>query len=168
MGGRLAAAAPIGVSLLAHGVLVAAAAWVGGPATPAARPDLPAPASPETATRLVLLAPPEPAEDPVTVISLDDPDPLRRPYLDRLRARIWRRWEAPRLAPGKEPRGELTVEFTLAPGGKLEGAAVTEGSGTAALDEAALAAVRAAVPFPPVPEQVAAGRLRVRARFLYE
>jgi len=164
------AAAPLAASLFAHGALLAAGLGLLASA-PAPAPRPASLAREATAARLVLLPAAEGeggASGPGTVVSLDDPDPARRPYLQELKARIWERWEAPRLARGESGRGALALEFTLSPGGALTAAGVTEGSGSTALDRAALEAVRSAAPFPPVPERLAAGPLRVRARFVYE
>ncbi|MGV3650089.1 MAG: TonB family protein [Devosia sp.] len=47
--------------------------------------------------------------------------------------------------------GEVMVRFTVAANGSLSGASIARSSGNGALDQAALALVRRAAPFPPIP-----------------
>ena len=60
----------------------------------------------------------------------------------------------PSKAKGED--GEALVSFTVGAGGKVMKVALARSSGNDALDNAALAAVDRAAPFPPIPE--AAGR----------
>jgi protein TonB len=48
--------------------------------------------------------------------------------------------------------GDVTVAFTVTASGALGGLGIARSSGSAALDQAARAAVRRAAPFPPIPE----------------
>lgn len=177
MGGRLTRGAPLAASLLGHVALLAAFAATGLFTPPAARPP-PAPVSvsraPDAAAppgfRLVLRAPAteEPAAPEDTVVSLDSADPRYRPYLAVVRRRIWERWHTPLVPAGRPIRGTLVVEFTLTRSGRLAAADVSEPSGVAALDRAALEAVARSVPFAPLPDTIAGAELRVRARFTYD
>ena len=71
-------------------------------------------------------------------------------YYDALRLRIERRGteDFPQLQ-GRKLYGELTMEMTVDAAGRVVEARVLESSGTRALDERALAIVRAAAPFGP-------------------
>lgn len=53
-------------------------------------------------------------------------------------------------------RGEVLVSFTVSSSGSVSGLRIARGSGSAQLDQAALATVNRAAPFPPIPQ--AAGR----------
>jgi protein TonB len=177
----LAAAAPLAVSLAAHAAVIAAVAAGAaltartvsprpGPAPVAVTRAADAPAPPLTLDIAAASpgGPPAPPASEPSPVALDTQDPLYRPYLSGVRARIWRRWEAPRLPAGRSARGSLGVEFALARSGALETVRVTSSSGEPALDTAALEAVGRAAPFPPVPAAIAGESLRVRARFVYE
>ncbi len=49
-------------------------------------------------------------------------------------------------------KSDVTVSFTVTASGGLGGVSVARSSGSAALDQAAIAAVRRAAPFPPIPD----------------
>lgn len=66
----------------------------------------------------------------------------------KVRSRINRKVVQPKDGNG----GTVKVRITLAPNGSLLGAAVAQSSGQAALDAAALKAVKAAAPFPKAPK----------------
>lgn len=59
-------------------------------------------------------------------------------------------------APKGGDRGEVHVAFVVSRGGQVSNIAIVRSSGSSRLDEAALATVKRAAPFPPIPE--AAGR----------
>jgi len=63
---------------------------------------------------------------------------------------------AARAPKTRDTRGEATVRFVVGAEGNLLKVALLRSSGNAAIDEASLAAVKRAAPFPPIPE--AAGR----------
>lgn len=64
--------------------------------------------------------------------------------------------------------GTVGVALALGPDGALLAASVAQPSGNAALDLAAVAAVRAAVPFPTAPTGLMAGRYEFRLRVRFE
>lgn len=66
-------------------------------------------------------------------------------YAANVRAAIGR--HRPRVGGG----GSATVAFSIGPGGGLQGARIVRSSGRQAADQAAIATVRAAAPFPPPP-----------------
>jgi periplasmic protein TonB len=66
-------------------------------------------------------------------------------YAANVRAAIGR--HRPRVGGG----GSATVAFSIGPGGGLQGVRVVRSSGKQAADQAAIATVRAAAPFPPPP-----------------
>ena len=131
--------------------------------------DLPVPAGRRPR---VEIGGPEPglpeAESGVAAVALDTADPRYRPYLSRVKQRIWDRWSAPGLPAGAAAQGVLVVEFTLTRSGRLGASEVRESSGNPALDRAALDAVARAVPFTPLPASIVGASMRVRARFVYD
>lgn len=52
---------------------------------------------------------------------------------------------------GSRDEGRVRVAMVILPGGQLSGVSVAQSSGSASLDQAAIAAVRRAAPFPPAP-----------------
>jgi protein TonB len=73
------------------------------------------------------------------------------------RAQVWAKLARHRPRLGKP--GSTTVVFAIGPGGALRSARVGRSSGNAALDQRALAAVRAAAPFPAPPGGMSASAL---------
>lgn len=82
--------------------------------------------------------------------------PLRLPedLLREIRARIERAKRYPLWARRRAIQGTATVAFRILEGGKVDGLRVVKSSGSALLDQAALEAVRRAVPFPRVPGEI--------------
>jgi protein TonB len=89
-----------------------------------------------------------PAAAPVAAPVRDD---ALRDYGNRVWALVFRHKPAHTLA-----RGTTRVTFSLSEQGDLLGLAVSQSSGLATLDQAALNAVRAASPFPPPPAGITA------------
>ena len=75
-------------------------------------------------------------------------------YPGLVQARVTRAARYPSRAKGAA--GETRVRFTVAANGQVSGIGVASSSGNAVIDEAAVAAVVKAAPFPPIPED--AGR----------
>jgi protein TonB len=73
------------------------------------------------------------------------------------RAQVWAKLARHRPRLGKA--GSTTVVFTVGPSGALRSASVGRSSGNSALDQRALAAVRAAAPFPAPPGGLSASAL---------
>jgi protein TonB len=84
-----------------------------------------------------------------------------RGYLARIRSAIERSW---RLESG-ESEGDLTVLFSVSRDGGLSGVGLIRSSGSSALDASALAAIKRAGPFPPMPPGMDLARLNVKANF---
>jgi protein TonB len=114
-----------------------------------AREGPPAPASVPPAQASV--APPPPAlPAPVAAVPRASPGVLEA-YYAQVRARIEAEKRYPRWARKARLEGRVTVDFRLGPDGALKGASVRESSGHEVLDQAALAAVERAAPYPPLP-----------------
>jgi protein TonB len=75
-------------------------------------------------------------------------------YPAQVQARLRRALRMPKNAKGAQ--GEVHVSFVVAQKGKASQIAVVRSSGSKALDDAAIATVKRAAPFPPIPE--ASGR----------
>jgi len=73
--------------------------------------------------------------------------------------------EYPKMAKMRHQEGVVTVQVTIDAGGAVSAAAVEKSSGIESLDNAALAAVNAAAPFPAPPEAgtVVHGNIRFAA-----
>ena len=63
--------------------------------------------------------------------------------------------------------GTVLISFTVAHSGELLSRAVKKSSGSKLLDDAAMAALDRAAPFPPMPENVAQGPLEVQVPFKF-
>ncbi len=101
-------------------------------------------------------------------IALDTPDPKYRDYFNRVRERIRSKWVYPRQAGERSIEGNGQIDFDIAKDGRIEYVDLRRSTGTGILDDAALVAVKLAQPFPPVPDSVSAGPLRVSGAFCYQ
>jgi len=82
-------------------------------------------------------------------VPLDTPDPNYREYMQRVRQRIYAKWDYPREARDRELAGRLVIEFHIV------------------LDSSALNAVKMAERYPPLPEAMQRDVLPVVAIFSY-
>lgn len=134
------------------------------PAMPSAAQDtsvaplMPAPAAPVT-SRLppppASLSPPTtPAPQPHQVSTFEDGLPLVTAYRTALTRRLAEARAYPEAGRAEELRGSGTVVFRIARDGTLIDAHMEKSTGRAVLDEAALAQVRRAAPFPPIPPEL--------------
>jgi periplasmic protein TonB len=85
----------------------------------------------------------------------------RRAYLGTLSKSI----ERAKVNPRSRNAGTVMVRFTVGPDGNLISRTVEKSSGSQVLDEAAMAALDRAAPFPPMPQNVAQGPLEVSVPF---
>ena len=93
-------------------------------------------------------------------LSSGSPGPVQdeHQYWALVRRRIETQKHYPRRALMRGLEGTVQIRFTLNQDGTLAELSVRNGSSHPSLDDAALSAVRAAAPFPPLPESVAANR----------
>jgi protein TonB len=127
------------------------------PAPASARREPPAPVSPGTAT----------GHDREDSVALQNPGGPYESYLLQLRRKIEALWSYPPQALSEKREGNAEIHFTIDAGGALAGYYVTASSGSPLLDEGALACIRAASPFAPLPEAFNLSRLNVTATFRY-
>jgi periplasmic protein TonB len=85
----------------------------------------------------------------------------RRAYLGTLSKSI----ERAKVNPRSRLAGTVMVRFTVSPDGSLVSRSVEKSSGSKILDDAAVAALDRAAPFPPMPQNVAQGPIEVSVPF---
>jgi TonB family protein len=100
-------------------------------------------------------------------VPLDTPDPNYREYMQRVRQRIYAKWDYPREARDRELTGRLVIEFHIGKDGQLLGLELVSSSGEPVLDSSALNAVKMAERYPPLPEAMQRDVLPVVAIFSY-
>ncbi|HYE77396.1 MAG TPA: energy transducer TonB [bacterium] len=121
---------------------------------PSTAPD-PAPSPEPTGTPSTApQAPAEPAPTPEPAPPTVDLAPIRNDYTIRLRSLIDAKKRYPPPAKRLRRTGRAQVAFTVGADGSLSDLTLRTSSGTEALDDAALQAVRDAAPFPPLPPEL--------------
>ena len=63
-------------------------------------------------------------------------------------------------------KGRIAINYTVTSSGALESLELVRGSGNHEMDNSLLDAIRAAAPFPPFPDDVAARKLMIKANFV--
>jgi periplasmic protein TonB len=86
---------------------------------------------------------------------------LRMAYLGKLSKTL----ERSKVNPRSRRSGTVLIRFTVATTGEVLSRQVQKSSGSKVLDEAAMAALERASPFPPMPENIAQGPLEVQVPF---
>ncbi len=123
--------------------------------------------------RQVLTPPPKQAakgfDEPLgeASVGLENPGGAYESYLVAIRRRIERLWSYPPAALAENREGSAVIRFTISADGVLVGSSVVSSSGSALLDEGALACIRAAAPFAPLPALFNLSLLNVTATFSY-
>ena len=91
-----------------------------------------------------------------------------RPYMIQVLAAVRRNWFAVYPAAAKTGlRGEVVLEFGIAKQGVVTKVIYTGQSGSKPLDEAAVAAISASNPLPPLPKDFKGDRIVLRLTFMY-
>jgi protein TonB len=88
---------------------------------------------------------------------------MRLAYLGTLRKTL----ERSKVNPRSRLSGTVLIRFTVGPAGELLSRAVEKSSGSKLLDDAAMAALDRAAPFPPMPNELASGPLEVQVPFKF-
>jgi len=91
-----------------------------------------------------------------------------KPYLIQVLTAVRRNWmailpESARLGR----RGRVLVQFAIDRNGAVPKLVIAEGAGTDALDRAAVAAISASYPFPPLPADYKGDQIRLQLAFAY-
>jgi TonB family protein len=100
-------------------------------------------------------------------VALQNPGGPYESYLLQIRRKIEGLWSYPPQAISEKQEGNAVIRFTIEAGGALAGYYITTSSGSPILDEGALACIRAASPFAPLPEAFNLSLLHVTATFSY-
>ncbi len=90
-----------------------------------------------------------------------------RDYLLRVQRKIEQLWHYPPEAVEAQEEGNAVIRFTVEANGGLASSQVLTTSGSAVLDEGALAVVKAAAPYAPLPAEYNLARLHITATFSY-
>ncbi len=86
---------------------------------------------------------------------------VRMAYLGTLRKTL----EHSKVNPRSRKSGTVLISFTVGPSGQVLSRAVKASSGSKLLDDAAMAALDRASPFPPMPDDLAKGPIEVQVPF---
>jgi protein TonB len=89
-------------------------------------------------------------------------------YLETVRFRIERYKKYPQIARERNIEGRVTIRFVITPEGEVRGIEVAQCSGSMALDEAALEAVKDAAPFPKPPRHLFSGEIPLELTIVFE
>jgi len=100
-------------------------------------------------------------------IPLNTSDVRYASYTQTVKQWIESRWEYPDLAKQYGLQGRVVVEFTIRQNGHIELLSLVRSSGSKLLDEEAVRAIKAAVPFKPFPRSIQETSLRIIAGFIY-
>jgi TonB family protein len=112
---------------------------------------------------------PAPARSTSNLELLSDPMGVDfRPYLVRVLAAVRRNWmavmpESARLGR----RGKVVIQLAINREGRIPKLVIAESSGAEPLDRAAVAAITASDPFPPLPEEFRGQEVRLQFNFRY-
>ena len=87
----------------------------------------------------------------------------RLAYLGQVRKTL----ERSKVNPRSKVAGTVLLKFTVGPKGELLSRTVQRSSGSKVLDDAAMAALDRAAPFPPLPQEIASGPLEVQVPFRF-
>jgi len=113
--------------------------------------------------------PPSPGNLPANLELKSDPQGVDfRPYMQQVLAAVRRNWFAvyPETAR-MGGRGEVVLEFAIAKQGLVAKVIYAGQSGSKPLDEAAVAAISASNPLPPLPREFKGDRIVLRMTFMY-
>jgi protein TonB len=87
----------------------------------------------------------------------------RRIYMGEVAKKLHRN----KVNPRSQLTGTVLLRFTLDPQGEIVSRTIQQSSGSKVLDDAAIAALERAAPFPPLPNTVASGPLEMQVPFRF-
>jgi TonB family protein len=91
-----------------------------------------------------------------------------RPYLAQVTAAVKRYWQAIWPEAARQGRtGRVELQFSVDRFGTLQKVVIASGSGTDALDRAAVAAIAGSVPFPVLPKAYKGDQIKLQLNFTY-
>jgi periplasmic protein TonB len=100
-------------------------------------------------------------------IPLNTSEPRYITYFGSIQRSIDAHWQYPELALQYGLQGRVVIEFTILSNGRIESVRLVRSSGSMLLDEEALRAIRAAAPFPPIPQWIEPKPLLISAGMEY-
>ncbi len=83
------------------------------------------------------------------------------------RGKLYQHLQTKKVNPRSREVGTVIVRFTVGPTGEVLSREIAESSGSKMLDEAAVASIDRAAPFPPMPDEVASGPMVVSVPFKF-
>lgn len=83
------------------------------------------------------------------------------------RGQLYQHLLTKKVNPRSREVGTVVVRFTVGPAGELLSREIAESSGSKMLDDAAVASIDRAAPFPPMPDEVATGPMIVSVPFKF-
>lgn len=108
----------------------------------------PPPALPEVARRRGILRGNPLGSSSSASVGVEDPDFTYGYYIDGMVTHIGQYWTRPNIAQRLE---EAQVYYRILPDGRITDLRLIQSSGSTTFDEAAMRAIQAAVPLPPLP-----------------
>jgi TonB family protein len=94
-------------------------------------------------------------------------DKTANDYVMLTRNEIQRAWTTPvAMNEAQAVKGRIRINYVISRSGALRSVELVRGSGNADLDRTLTAAIRAAAPFPPFPDEIRARSMLVRANFI--
>jgi len=110
----------------------------------------------------------DPGNIELASVNLGDAKQSFNEFLKAVRDRIKQVQRFPPRVRNLDDGSSTTVRFTLFKDGTIQNPTVTDSSGSKALDNAAIAAVQNAVPYPPFPEGQEGNSLRLELPIIFE
>ena len=101
-------------------------------------------------------------------VDLGKPGGAYEAYLHQIRSKIERFWSYPPQALDEKVEGNAVIRFSINAEGMLADSVVVSSSGSVLLDEGALASIRTAAPFEPLPADYNLSFLQITATFSYQ
>jgi protein TonB len=101
-------------------------------------------------------------------VDLGKPGGAYEAYLHQIRSKIERFWSYPPQALAERREGNAVIRFSINAKGVLADSVVISSSGNVLLDEGALASIRTAAPFEPLPADYNLSFLHITATFSYQ
>lgn len=89
-------------------------------------------------------------------------------YLVNMKKRIELYWEYPEVASKNGWNGRLFINFTIKKDGTLGEVTLAKSSGYPVLDDAAMTAIKLAVPYPAFPENFGIEQINIKGQFEYD
>jgi TonB family protein len=88
-------------------------------------------------------------------------------YVLLTRDAIQRAWTTPvEMTSASAVKGHVTINYTVSRSGAVNTVELVGGSGNEEMDRTLLAAIRKAAPFPPFPDDIAARKMLIKAKFI--